>query len=280
MYVARVDGSRAPGNGEGRPPLAVGMFVDAAILGRTVDDAIVLPRAALRGEDRVLVVDAQDRLTWRRVTVLRADRDTVIVGAGLRQGERVVLSPLEAPVEGMPVRPVLETTFVKGAIAWLLAENGVAANLLMIVILVGGLLALPRIKQEVFPDVRIEMVTVTVPYRGATPEEVEEGVCVRVEEAVQGVEGIKRILSTATEGAGVVTIELEPDADMRQAVDDLKARVDAIDTFPAETEKPIVQQVVMRSQVINVAVSGATSTRRRSAISASRCATTSCARKA
>lgn len=144
---------------------------------------------------------------------------------------------------------------MKGAIAWF-AENGVAANLLMIVILVGGLLTLPRIKQEVFPEARIEMVTVTVPYRGATPEEVEEGVCVRVEEAVQGVEGIKRILSTATEGAGVVTIELEPDADMRQAVDDLKARVDAIDTFPAETEKPIVQQVVMRSQVINVAVSG------------------------
>jgi RND family efflux transporter MFP subunit len=109
--VARVDDPYGrPGNGEGRPPLAVGMFVDAAILGRTVDAAIVLPRAALRGEDRVLVVDAQDRLTWRRVTVLRADRDTVIVGAGLQQGERVVLSPLEAPVEGMPVRPVLETT--------------------------------------------------------------------------------------------------------------------------------------------------------------------------
>lgn len=108
--VARVDDPYGrPGDGEGRPPLAVGMFVDAAILGRTVDDAVVLPRAALRGEDRVLVVDAQDRLTWRRVTVLRADRDAVVVGAGLADGERVVLSPLEAPVEGMAVRPVVET---------------------------------------------------------------------------------------------------------------------------------------------------------------------------
>jgi multidrug efflux pump subunit AcrB len=144
---------------------------------------------------------------------------------------------------------------VNRAIAWF-AENHVAANLLMLVIMAGGLFTLPTIKQEVFPEVRIEVVTVSVVYRGAAPEEVEEAVCVRVEEAIQGVEGLKRVTATASEGVGVVTAELEPGADVRQALDDIKARVDAIDTFPDETEKPIVQQAIMRAQVINVAVSG------------------------
>jgi multidrug efflux pump subunit AcrB len=144
---------------------------------------------------------------------------------------------------------------VKRAIAWF-AENGVAANLLMLVLMVGGALALPRIKQEVFPEIAIEVVTVRVPYRGATPEEVEEGVCVRVEEAIQDVEGLKKLRSTAAEGMGVVTAELEPGTDVRKAVEDVKTRVDAISTFPVETEKPVVQQALLRVQVINVAVSG------------------------
>jgi multidrug efflux pump subunit AcrB len=144
---------------------------------------------------------------------------------------------------------------LKRAIAWF-AENGVAANLLMLVLMVGGALALPRIKQEVFPEVAIEMVTVSVPYRGATPEEVEEGVCVRVEEAIQDVEGLKKLRSTAGEGMGVVIAELAPGVDVRKAVEDVKTRVDAISTFPVETEKPVVQQALLRVQVINVAISG------------------------
>lgn len=107
--VARVDDPYGrPGDGPERPPLAVGMFVDAEILGREVSDAITLPRAALHGADRVLVVDDEDRLRWRAVTVLRADRDGVIVTDGLRPGERVCVSPLEAPVDGMAVRPTPE----------------------------------------------------------------------------------------------------------------------------------------------------------------------------
>ncbi len=144
---------------------------------------------------------------------------------------------------------------MKRAIAWF-AENHVAANLLMLVVMVGGLLTLPRIKQEVFPEFAIEMVSVSVPYRGATPEEVEEGVCVRIEEAVQGVEGVKKLISTASEGAGVVLVELEPGSDVRRAVEEVKTRVDAIDTFPVETEKPVVQQALMRQQVLNVAIAG------------------------
>jgi len=144
---------------------------------------------------------------------------------------------------------------VKAVVAWF-ARNSVAANLLMLLFVAGGLVTLPTIKQEVFPEVRVDVVQVTVPYRGAAPEEVEQAICIRVEERLQGVEGVRKLRCNAAEGMGVVTVEVEFDADPREVLEDVKRQVDAIDTFPAETEKPIVQQLVMRAQVINVAVAG------------------------
>jgi RND family efflux transporter MFP subunit len=88
----------------GRPPLAVGMFVQAEIRGRTARDVAVLPRAAMRSDGRVWVVDDEDRLRFRDVTVLRADREVVLIADGLRDGERVCLSPMEAATDGMQVR--------------------------------------------------------------------------------------------------------------------------------------------------------------------------------
>jgi len=142
-----------------------------------------------------------------------------------------------------------------GVIAWF-ARNGVAANLIMFTILVGGILMVSTIRKEVFPEFSSDRVSISMLYRGAAPEEVEEAVCVRIEEAIQGVDGIKRLRSTAAEGMGTVVVELLPSADPRKALDDIKARVDAIDTFPAETEKAVIQEVIMRTQVINVAISG------------------------
>jgi multidrug efflux pump subunit AcrB len=142
------------------------------------------------------------------------------------------------------------------AIEWF-AHNGVAANLLMILIIGGGLVTLPRIKREIFPEISLDIIQVSVEYLGASPEEVEEAVCMRVEEQVQGLEGIKRITSTASEGIGFVRLEVLDGFDTREVLDDVKARVDAIDTFPAETEKPVVQELLNRRQVINIAISGA-----------------------
>ena len=141
------------------------------------------------------------------------------------------------------------------AIAWF-AENSVAANLLMVVILASGLITIGGIELEIFPEFSADVVTVSVVYRGAAPEEVEEGVCVRIEEAVQSIEGIERIRSTASENRGSVNIELMPGTDARRVLEDVKSAVDAIDTFPDETEQPLIQEVVMRRQVVNVAVSG------------------------
>ena len=89
-------------------PLAVGLFVEAQILGRRLDDVVVLPRIALRDGDRVWIVDGEDRLHAREVEIVRFERDQVVIGAGLARGERVSVSPLQAVVEGMQVRVVAD----------------------------------------------------------------------------------------------------------------------------------------------------------------------------
>ena len=93
------------------------------------------------------------------------------------------------------------------AIAWF-AENHVAANLLMVMMLFGGLVSLPSIQQKAFPDVEVDIVQIRVPYLGAAPEAVEQGVCIRIEEKIQGIEGIDRLTSSSAEGSCGVTAEL------------------------------------------------------------------------
>lgn len=136
------------------------------------------------------------------------------------------------------------------------ASNTVVANLLMMLIIGAGLLTIPSITKEIFPEFSIDIISVSVRYLGAAPEEVEEGVAVRIEEAIQDLEGVKEITSTSTEGVGAVTVELESGTDSRKLLDDVKTRVDAIDTFPEETEKPVISEMTNRRQVIDVAVSG------------------------
>ena len=142
-------------------------------------------------------------------------------------------------------------------IAWF-ARNSVAANLLMVFIIISGLIGLFNVRGETFPEFSLDMVSIEVPYLGAAPEEVEQAVCIRIEEAIQGIDGIKQITSTAAEGKGTVTVEVELGSDARTVLDDIKNNVDAIDTFPEETEKPIIREVLARRQVIDIAVSGQT----------------------
>ena len=141
------------------------------------------------------------------------------------------------------------------AIEWF-ARNSVAANLMMLLIMVAGALAIPTIKKEVFPEISSDMISVSIVYPGATPSEAEEAVCLRVEEAVQGITDIRRVTSTAVENAGTVVIELIPGANVREVLDDVKSSVDAITTLPDDTEAAIIQELVRTSQVVNVAISG------------------------
>jgi multidrug efflux pump subunit AcrB len=140
-------------------------------------------------------------------------------------------------------------------ISWF-AENGVAANLVMFSIIAGGLLTVGTIRKEVFPEVDPNLVAVSVAYPGAAPEEVEEGIAVPIEEAIQGVEGIKKLTSSSAEGLGTVTAEVEIGYDRRVVLDEIKNRVDALDTLPVEAEKPVIREVLIRRQVLTVAVSG------------------------
>ena len=158
------------------------------------------------------------------------------------------------------VTPEQEGPELKGVLAWF-ANNSVAANLVMLIILVGGVVTSFNIRQEVFPEFSPDLITVTVPYLGAAPEEAEAGVCTRIEEQVQALETVKTLTSTAVEGQCVVSIELLDGANVRETLDDVKNRVDAIETFPEETEKPLIQEVIVKRQVISIAVAGDTDER-------------------
>ena len=94
--------------GTDQPPLPVGLFVHANISGRLVKDVVVLPRAALRNQSQVLVVDNDNRLRYRNVELLRFDRDDVIISSGLENGELVNLSPIQTVIDGMHVKPILD----------------------------------------------------------------------------------------------------------------------------------------------------------------------------
>ncbi len=148
----------------------------------------------------------------------------------------------------------------KGPLAWF-ASNHVAANLLMVLIVAAGLLTIFTMKVEIFPELSVDMIIITVPYRGATPAEVEEGVCLRVEEKIVAVDGIKKIYSTAAEGAGMITVEVDEYADTKEVLDDIKAEIDTIITFPEETEKPIITEIKTRSEVVTIVIYGDASER-------------------
>ena len=143
------------------------------------------------------------------------------------------------------------------AIAWL-ANNPVAANLLMILIIASGLTGAATVTEEVFPELDLRRIRIEVPYLGAAPEEVETGVVVRIEEAIQNIDGVQQIVSTASEGSASVIVELETGADSQRVLDEVTNNVQAITTFPVETEKPIIRELVTRSQVTDIAIAGAT----------------------
>ncbi len=136
-------------------------------------------------------------------------------------------------------------------------KNRVTVNIMVVIILAAGIITLLRLRREAFPQFSLDMVTVSVSYPGASPEEIEEGVCVKIEEAIKGVDGIKKMYSTASEGFGYVLAELESDvSDPRRVYDEIRSEVDRIETFPEEAKEPVVEEIALRDPVIYVAVYG------------------------
>lgn len=143
----------------------------------------------------------------------------------------------------------------RGILAWF-AANHVAANLLMLLIVVGGVVSVVNIKKAIMPQFETNMIQIRVPYLGAAPEEVEEGVILRIEEAIQGLNGIKHINSTAREGLAQVNVEVETGFDINEVMDQVKTRVDAISTFPEQTERPIIEKQEFQVQVTWISIYG------------------------
>lgn len=148
----------------------------------------------------------------------------------------------------------------KGIIAWF-ARNSVAANLLMAIILVAGVASLFTIKKQIFPEIVLEQVNIRVPYLGAAPQEVETGVIDKIEESLRGVNGIKRIRSTAVEGLATVRAEIASNYNVQEVMDEIKTQVSAISSLPEQTEKPVVYRVRFQSNVMWLSLYGDASER-------------------
>ncbi|HUT32627.1 MAG TPA: efflux RND transporter permease subunit [Planctomycetota bacterium] len=142
-----------------------------------------------------------------------------------------------------------------GTIGWMI-RHGVAPNLLMFACLIGGFLMARGIKQEVFPDFELDIVTITVPYPGASPEEVERGIVLVVEEAIRGTDGVKEVTAKAREGVAVIEAELFEGINRQKVYQEIQQEVNRITTLPEDAEEPEVMLAARWREVLNVEVYG------------------------
>lgn len=140
-------------------------------------------------------------------------------------------------------------------VAWF-CDNSVVANILMLVLLALGVYTAINVRKEAFPSFAAESISIKVPFRGGTPEDVERGVAIKVEEALQGVEGIDRIHSTSSESSASITVEAIEDYPIFKLLDDVKIQVDAISSFPEQAENPIISERQRSNTVLRVSVHG------------------------
>jgi multidrug efflux pump subunit AcrB len=135
-------------------------------------------------------------------------------------------------------------------IAWFV-KNGVAANLLMIVIIALGAFSLSnRTTLEVFPPFEKDEISISMTLRGATPQDVEQGITIRIEEAIADLEGIKQIRSSSSEGSAMVNVEIESGYDAKELLAEIKNRVDAVNTFPQDAYRAVIEQSIRKREVI------------------------------
>ena len=143
---------------------------------------------------------------------------------------------------------------MKSIIRWAV-HNTPAMNTLMVAVLLVGAFSLVSMRREVFPEFELEIILVSVPYPGASPSEVEEGICQKIEEAVRSIDGIKKQTAIAAEGAGSMVLELDSDVkDVQKILNEVRSEIDRIPSFPERAEDPEVKQITMREAVINVGV--------------------------
>ncbi|MEC9094133.1 MAG: efflux RND transporter permease subunit, partial [Planctomycetota bacterium] len=145
---------------------------------------------------------------------------------------------------------------MRSLIQWAI-RNSPAMNTLMISSLVVGLVSLVIMRREVFPEFELEIVAVTVPYPGASPEDIEEGICQKIEEKLSALNGLKKMTSVAREGAGYVISELNANVkDVQKVLNEVKTEIEQITEFPDFAEEPDVQQITFRTPAIKLGIIG------------------------
>ncbi|QDU57651.1 efflux RND transporter permease subunit [Aeoliella mucimassa] len=145
---------------------------------------------------------------------------------------------------------------MKSLVRWAI-ENSPGLNIVIIAVFVVGFFSFSSLRRESFPEFDLDMILISVPYPGAAPQEVEEGICQKIEEAVRSLEGIKKVTASASEGSGSVVLELEtggrsPD----RVLDEVRSEVDRIPSFPLEAEEPEIRLVTARRPAIRIGVLG------------------------
>jgi len=142
------------------------------------------------------------------------------------------------------------------------ARNTVFANIVLVLIFMAGGIATMSMIRENFPEFSLDMITISVLYPGADPEEVEEGICQKIEESIEGLEGIKQYTTQSSENAGTATIEVKEDYDVSDVLDRVRTKVNAISTFPVDAEKPVISEFMLKDPVMLLYLSGDMSERR------------------
>ncbi|KJG01051.1 efflux RND transporter permease subunit [Photobacterium angustum] len=143
----------------------------------------------------------------------------------------------------------------KGLIAWF-THNHVAANLLMLLVILGGLFSISLINKEIFPAFAMNRIMITASYPGASPEDIEQSINIKIEQSLDNVKNIKRIESVASQGLASLTLELETGADLEKVLDDVKQQIDAITTFPVNMETPLIKRAEFTSNVMFISLYG------------------------
>ncbi|MFH6952132.1 efflux RND transporter permease subunit [Pseudoalteromonas sp. XMcav1-K] len=136
------------------------------------------------------------------------------------------------------------------------ANNSVAANLMMFFIILMGIVSYATIQRQMFPSIEINYITVNANYPGASPQEIEEGILIKIEESIKDITEIEKSISRAFRNGGSVTLEIDPDKNLAEVLDKVKLRVDGIATFPAGMEPVTVSQIEFQQDVINMALVG------------------------
>ena len=142
------------------------------------------------------------------------------------------------------------------------ARNTVFANIILVLIFMAGGIATMSMIRENFPEFSLDMITITVSYTGADPEEVEEGICRKIEEALEGLEGVKQFTTQSNENVGTTIIEVKEDYDVSEVLESVRSKVNAISSFPVDVEKPIITELMLKDPVMSIYFFGRMSERR------------------